>query len=133
MFISPDGSSGVPIYRQLMEQVRHLIGTGALAPGERLPGIRRLAEELVMNPNTVAKAYRELERDGVLVLRHGAGAFVAEDAPPLDRTALLEEAQPIVRRMVERMRELGATEAEVQRLVRSELIRSRGRKAKART
>ena len=60
-----------------MEQVKHAIETGAIRPGEQLPGIRPLAEELVINPNTVAKAYRELEHEGVIELRHGAGAFVS--------------------------------------------------------
>lgn len=64
MLIRPNPSSGVPIYLQLMEQVKHAIETGALRPGEQLPGIRPLAEELVINPNTVAKAYRELEHEG---------------------------------------------------------------------
>ncbi len=77
MLFRTNPSSGVPIYLQLMEQVKHAIETGALRPGEQLPGIRPLAEELVMNPNTVAKAYRELEHQGVIELRHGAGAFVS--------------------------------------------------------
>ena len=64
-----------------MEQVKHAIETGALRPGEQLPGIRPLAEELVINPNTVAKAYRELEHEGVIELRQGAGAFVSDKAP----------------------------------------------------
>ena len=80
MFLKPNPSSGVPIYLQLMEQVKHGIETGALRPGEQLPGIRPLAEELVINPNTVAKAYRELEHEAVIELRHGAGAFVAANA-----------------------------------------------------
>ena len=58
----------------------YVIETGALRPGEQLPGIRPLAEELVINPNTVAKAYRELEHEGVIELRHGAGAFVSANA-----------------------------------------------------
>ena len=77
MIFRPNPSLGVPIYLQLMEQVKHAIETGALRPGEQLPGIRPLAEELVINPNTVAKAYRELEHEGVIELRHGAGAFVS--------------------------------------------------------
>src|SRR5205823_365731 len=76
----PNPSLGVPIYLQLMEQVKHAIETGALRPGDQLPGIRPLAEELVMNPNTVAKAYRELEHEGVIELRHGSGAFVSRNA-----------------------------------------------------
>ena len=80
MLFRPNPSLGVPIYLQLMEQVKHAIETGALRPGEQLPGIRPLAEELVINPNTVAKAYRELEHEGVIELRHGAGAFVSATA-----------------------------------------------------
>src|SRR4026207_1885125 len=81
MLFRPNPASGVPIYLQLMEQVKHAIETGALRPGEQLPGMRPPAEELVINPNTVAKAYRELEHEGVIELRHGAGAFVSGNAP----------------------------------------------------
>src|SRR5689334_25110474 len=77
MLFKPNPASGVPIYLQLMEQVKHSIETGALRAGEQLPGIRPLAEELVINPNTVAKAYRELEHEGAIELRQGAGAFVS--------------------------------------------------------
>ena len=80
MIVKPNPSLGVPIYLQLMEQVKHAIETGALRPGEQLPGIRPLAEELVINANTVAKAYRELEHEGVIELKHGAGAFVSSNA-----------------------------------------------------
>ena len=86
ILLKPNPSSGVPIYLQLMEQVKHAIETGALRPGEQLPGIRPLAEELVINPNTVAKAYRELEHEGVIELRHGAGAFVSANARRRRRT-----------------------------------------------
>src|ERR1041384_1839500 len=82
MLFRTNPSLGVPIYLQLMEQVKHAVETGALRPGDQLPGIRPLAEELVINPNTVAKAYRELEHEGVIELRHGAGAFVAAGVKP---------------------------------------------------
>src|SRR5882724_7863360 len=80
MLFRSNPASGVPIYLQLIEQVKHAVETGALRPGEQLPGIRHLSEELVINPNTVAKAYRELEHEGVIELRHGAGAFVSANA-----------------------------------------------------
>src|SRR5437764_7044363 len=96
MLSRPNPSSGVPIYVQLMEQVKHAIETGALRPGEQLPGIRPLAEELVMNPNTVAKAYRELEHEGVIELRHGAGAFVSSRPTPKKVVDKVRAAQPIV-------------------------------------
>ena len=81
MLLRPNPSSGVPIYLQLMEQVKHSIETGALRPGEQLPGIRPLAEELVINPNTVAKAYRELAVKGLIDGQRGFGSFVILDDP----------------------------------------------------
>jgi len=121
MIFRPNPSSGVPIYLQLMEQVKHAIETGALRPGEQLPGIRPLAEELVINPNTVAKAYRELEHEGVIELRHGAGAFVSTNARPKKTTDKLRAAQTIVAAAIERLRERGVTEDEIRRLFEAEL------------
>jgi len=114
-------SSGVPIYLQLMEQVKHAIETGALKPGDQLPGIRPLAEELVMNPNTVAKAYRELEHEGVIELRHGAGAFVAGQARGRKVTEAIRAGQGIVATAVERLRARGVSDEEIRRLFEAEL------------
>jgi GntR family transcriptional regulator len=121
MLIRPNPSSGVPIYLQLMEQVKHAIETGALRPGEQLPGIRPLAEELVINPNTVAKAYRELEHEGVLELRHGAGAFVANGAGAVRANDKLRAAQTVVAAAIERLRARGVTDEEIRRLFEAEL------------
>jgi GntR family transcriptional regulator len=121
MLFRPNPSSGVPIYLQLMEQVKHAVETGALRPGEQLPGIRPLAEELVINPNTVAKAYRELEHDGVLELRHGAGAFVTGAAREKKLTDRLRAGQAIVAAAVDKLRSRGVTEAEIRRLFEAEL------------
>jgi len=74
--VSPGGSR--PIYRQIMDQVRQAVATGELAVGDALPSVRQLAQELVLNHNTVAKAYAELVREGVLESRHGRGVFVAK-------------------------------------------------------
>ena len=117
----PNPSSGVPIYLQLMEQVKHAVETGALRAGEQLPGIRPLAEELVINPNTVAKAYRELEHEGVIELRHGAGAFVTHNA--LDRKIAdrLRAGQAIVAAAVERLHARGIADDEIRRLFEAEL------------
>ena len=121
MLFRPNPSSGVPIYLQLMEQVKHSIETGALRPGEQLPGIRPLAEELVINPNTVAKAYRELEHAGIIELRQGAGAFVADNAR-VDRLAdKLKAAQGVVAAVVAKLRNKGITDAEIRRLMEAEL------------
>jgi GntR family transcriptional regulator len=117
----PNPSSGVPIYLQLMERVKHAVETGALRPGEQLPGIRPLAEELVINPNTVAKAYRELEHEGVIELRHGAGAFVAATARARKATDRLRAAQVVVAAAVERLRAKNVTDDEIRRLFEAEL------------
>jgi GntR family transcriptional regulator len=121
MLFRPNPSLGVPIYLQLMEQVKHAIETGALRSGEQLPGIRPLAEELVINPNTVAKAYRELEHDGVIELRHGAGAFVAGNVATKKLTEKLKAAQTIVAGAIERLRARGITDEEIRRLFEAEL------------
>jgi GntR family transcriptional regulator len=121
MLFRPNPSLGVPIYLQLMEQVKHAIETGALRPGEQLPGIRPLAEELVINPNTVAKAYRELEHAGVIELRHGAGAFVTEGAKGRNSTDLLRAAQPIVAAAIDKLRARGLSDEEIRRLFEAEL------------
>src|SRR6476660_4329353 len=76
MLFRTNPSLGVPIYLQLMEQVKHAIETGALKAGDQLPGIRPLAEELVINPNTVARAYLELEHEGLVRLNDGARALL---------------------------------------------------------
>ncbi len=76
---------GVPVYVQLVSQIKYLVSSGRLAPGEQLPPERKLAEQLVVNPNTVARAYRELEGEGVVDCRRGAGVFVAEGVSPLAR------------------------------------------------
>ena len=116
----PNASSGVPIYLQLMEQVKHAIETGALRAGEQLPGIRKLAEELVINPNTIAKVYRELEHGGVIELRQGAGAFVAERKEAVARPQILR-ALPQIRNLIARLAALSLSEEEMRRLFEAEL------------
>ena len=76
---------GVPIYLQLVRQIKYLVSSGRLAAGEQLPPVRKLAEQLLINPNTVARAYRELESDGLVTSRQGAGVFVADGVSPLAR------------------------------------------------
>jgi GntR family transcriptional regulator len=121
MLFRPNPSLGVPIYLQLMEQVKHAIETGALRPGDQLPGMRPLAEELVINPNTVAKAYRELEHDGIIELRHGAGAFVAATARGKKIADTVRAAQGVVSAAVQRLRARGLSDEEIRRLFEAEL------------
>ena len=125
MFFRPNPSSGVPIYVQLMEQVKHAIETGAVRPGEQLPAIRKVAEDLVINPNTVAKVYRELEHEGVIELRQGSGAFVADRRRSQARADRMLDARPVIRNAVARLAALGLNEEETRRLFEAELTRLR--------
>jgi GntR family transcriptional regulator len=82
-----DTTSRTPIYRQLIEQVRSAVARGRIEPGERLPSVRQLSRELVVNPNTIARAYTELEREGTLITQQGRGVFVAEPRSDLTKRA----------------------------------------------
>ena len=114
--------SGIPLYIQLMEQVKHAVETGALRDGEQLPVIRKVAEDLVMNPNTVVRAYRELEHEGVVELKHGSGAFIRK--PEGGRARVIRKAQTVVQPAVERLLLLGLTEDELRRVFENELARA---------
>jgi len=94
MQIQIEAKDGVPIYLQVMQQIKYLVASGRLQPGEELPSIRTLAEQLLVNPNTIARAYRELETAGVVEKRRTAGTYIAENGSPLakkERLKLLNE------------------------------------------
>jgi GntR family transcriptional regulator len=129
MFSRPNPSSGVPIYLQLMEQVKHAVETGLLKAGDQLPGIRRVAEDLVINPNTVAKAYRELEHQGVVDLRQGAGAFISENATATAQTDRVRAGQSLIADAVARLRDAGLGEDEIRRLFEAAITRTGGEDA----
>ena len=81
---------GVPIYLQIVNQVKYLVASGRLEAGEELPPIRTLAEQLLVNPNTVARAYRELEQAGIVTMRRTAGTYVSDATSPLARRERLK-------------------------------------------
>ena len=112
-------ASGVPLYLQLIEQVKHAIETGAIRAGEQLPSVRQMAEDLVINPNTVARAYRDLEHEGIIELKHGSGAFIRESIVP--RAKLMTKAQSVVQSAMDRLASFDLTEDEIRRLVENEL------------
>src|SRR6202049_621170 len=115
-------SAGQALYLQLAEQIRHAIETGTLRDGDQLPGIRTLAEELVLSHNTVATAYTELEREGWLDLRQGSGAYVSATARVASRTARVRGAQARVHDLVEALRGQGLSDDEIRRLYEAELL-----------
>ena len=109
---------GVPIYVQIVNQVKFLIATGRLAPGEELPPIRALAERLLINPNTVARAYRELELAGAVTKRRTAGTYVSESASPLDGAERLAIVAGRVDALLAEARQLGIGLDELLELIR---------------
>jgi GntR family transcriptional regulator len=121
MIFKVNPSGGQPLYLQLMQQVRHAIETGVLADGELMPGIRTLAEELVVSHNTIARAYTELAREGLLDLRHGSGAYVSARRRIQSRADKVRVAQTRVHDLVESLRTDGLAEDEIMRLVEAEL------------
>jgi GntR family transcriptional regulator len=112
-----DTASRLPIYQQLVQQVREAIARGDLQPGERLPSVRQLADELAVNPNTVARAYTELERDGLLVTRPGLGVFVAPPGTDLTREARDRRLAELLDRWLTEAVHLGYSADDVVRLV----------------
>jgi GntR family transcriptional regulator len=107
-----------------MEQVRHAVETGVLQDGDLMPGIRTLAEELVISHNTVAKAYMELQHEGLLELRHGSGAYISAPRSAKSRTSKLLKAQTKVRNVVEDLHDDGFASDEIRRLFESQLMQT---------
>lgn len=108
-----DGRSGVPIYVQIVEQVRHAVGVGGLRPGERLPTVRRLAGDLAIAPNTIVKAYNELQRMGLVESRPGVGTVVAAGVEEVAREQQVEEVFGRLRALVRDAAALGISEDEL--------------------
>ncbi|HUY87424.1 MAG TPA: GntR family transcriptional regulator [Pirellulales bacterium] len=113
MEFSIDPTSRLPIYRQLGEQIREAVARGRLQPGEQLPSVRDLSRTLVVNPNTVARVYTELERDGVLHTRQGLGAFVAEPKAELTKRARKARLEELLDRLLTEAVYLGFSAEEV--------------------
>jgi GntR family transcriptional regulator len=113
--------AGTPIYRQIVDQVRLAAATGALAPGEALPSVRALAERLLINFNTVAKAYAELVRDGVLESLQGKGFFVAQKRQIYSKAERLRRLRQAVDHCVREAVVLDFTAEEIRRAVDEKL------------
>jgi GntR family transcriptional regulator len=121
MDFSVDAASRTPIYRQLVEQIRSAIARGRLQANGRLPSVRDLSRRLVINPNTVARVYTELERDGVLVTRPGLGVFVAPPGSDLTKKARRERLTVLLDGFFTEAVLLGFTADEVRDLVQDRM------------
>lgn len=123
--LTVDSRSGVPIYLQIIEQVKRSVALGVLAPGEQLPTVKQLALDLTVNPNTVARAYRELERDEVIETSPGRGSFVRTNgvAQSSANAAANDVATRALTHAVREAKSVGLPPAEVRALFEAALAR----------
>ena len=113
MDIRIDSKSGVPFYRQIIEQIKFGIARGDLAPGDRLPTVRQLAVDLSINPNTVVRGYRELEIEGVIETQQGSGTFVGQRRPQIDKIEKQRMLDQILTELLARASSFGFSLEEV--------------------
>ncbi len=119
-----DPRSGVPIYLQLTDQVKRSVALGVLKPGEQLPTVKQLALDLTINPNTVARAYRDLERDEIIETAPGRGSFVrGNGAAETSRAATSHVAHVALERAVREAKSIGLTRSRVRELFNDALKR----------
>ena len=114
---SLDPANGTPIYRQIIQQIEYAILSGRMRPGDRLPTIRALAVELKTNPNTIAKAYGELEIRGILATQVGSGTYISDKKPVMENDSLDRKIREVLSRFVQEMRDLGVEKRELAALI----------------
>lgn len=115
MQIKLDFRSGIPIYVQIMDQIKHLVATGVLRPDEQLPTVRQVASDLRINFNTVARAYRMLDEAGVISTQQGRGTYILDQPSPEAAERLRQQSlQAITRRYLSRAYQLGFSQEEIQ-------------------
>ena len=117
-----DLTNHTPIYLQIMSQVKHAVASGALAPGDQLPTVRQLAADLRVNFNTVARAYRQLDEEGIISTQHGRGTFILEPASEQDSAHLRQQDLALLAQyFVEEARKLEFSPDEVRRQFEDQL------------
>jgi GntR family transcriptional regulator len=121
MLLHLNPSSGVPVYLQLETQVKQAVAAGALRTGEALPSTRKLAAQLRINPNTVARAYQNLEREGVTRSVPGGGTFVADGLPGLLKTEKLKRLRPLAQQLAVEGRQLRLAREEILKMIQEEM------------
>jgi GntR family transcriptional regulator len=128
MLIHINPSTGVPIYSQIEGQVKQSVAAGALRQGDALPSVRKLAADLRINPNTVARAYQNLERDGVISAVPGGGTYVADSSPGLLKSEKIRRLRPHARQVAVEGAQLRLAREEILALVEAEFDKLGGRK-----
>ena len=123
LHVQIDPHSGVPVYRQVMDQMKYYVASGVLEAGDMLPSIRALARAMSVNPATIVKAYNELQHEGVIEIRHGKGAFVAEAAKRMSAAERDKALRRLARQLAIEAVQMGATGEMVRRIVVEEMER----------
>ena len=118
--------SGVPVYRQMIDQIKYYVASGALKAEGQLPSIRELAQSLAINPTTVVRVYSELEREGVVEMRHGKGAFITASGRRMSAAERDRTLRRLARQLAVEARQMGAPAGQVLKVVREELAELEG-------
>ena len=121
MFIKIEFSSGIPIYRQIMERIKYSIANGSLKPNDQLPSVRQLSMDLKVNPNTIIKAYSELEHEEVLHTRRGRGTYVSEKRIEISQDEKVEKVSRLAERLAVEAVQVGMDEIEL-RLIFNKIL-----------
>ena len=131
MLIRVDPSSSVPVFQQIVDEIKSAIARGACASGEMIPSVRQMAAQALVNPNTVAKAYRELERERILYTRRGLGVFVSEDAENACRNGRRQDIGGKLKKIASEARRAGISAQEI-RAALDDALRERRERAQTR-
>ncbi len=114
---SLDPENGVPIYRQIIQQIEYAVLSERMKPGDKLPTIRSLAVKLKTNPNTIAKAYSELEIRGILETQVGSGTYISDKKPVIEDDSLERKIGEVLTRFMQEMRGLGVDKRKLTKLI----------------
>ena len=116
-----DLASGQALYQQIVNQIKNMVAAGTLRSGDRLPTVRELASQLVVNPNTIAHAYQQLEREKVIETRRGLGSFICEGESPLTRDVRLKMVADLIDRALVEAHHVNVTSDEVRAILEDRL------------
>lgn len=127
MLIHISPSSGVPIYLQIESQVKQAVASGVLRSGDALPSVRKLAADIRINPNTIARAYQNMERDGIVRTVQGGGTYVADNVPGLLKSEKIRRLRPLARQLAVEAAQLRVGRDELLGLLADEVTELRGK------
>ena len=119
MNLTISASNGVPIYLQIVRQIERQVALGELKAGDELPSVRALAEQILVNPNTIMRAYRELEVKGIVEKRRGTGTYVSRDARSMARKDSEDDIEVRLARLLEEAERIGMDTRKIQRLMQN--------------